>query len=349
MSQSAQKLDSAGNSPISGQMSDQVSANDLASAQRTIATEIEGLKALSNSLDADFARVISIIQNMKEKGRGRLIVAGIGKSGHIARKISATLASTATPAYYIHPGEASHGDLGMITEDDVIIMLSYSGTNAELTDMMLYAKRFHIPLIAMTGNPDSPLATHADISLILPKVPEACPNGLAPTTSTTQMLALGDAIAIALLERAGLTAEQFRVWHPGGKLGAKLRKVSDLMVKGDELPLIGPEATMDKAIITLSEKNLGSVIVVGENNTLLGIVTDGDLKRHMAADLLSRKVKDIMTASPRTILGNMLAAEALDMMMTAAKSPITSLIIADEHGKVQGLIRIQELLKAGIA
>lgn len=326
-----------------------VPTDDLASARRTLATEIEGLQALAKSLDQNFVKAIETIQAMKDKGRGRLIVAGIGKSGHIARKIAATLASTATPAYHIHPGEASHGDLGMITEDDVIIMMSFSGTNAELTDMMLYAKRFRIPLIAITGNPESQLAEHSDIALILPKIPEACPNGLAPTTSTTMMLGLGDAIAIALLERAGLTAEAFRVWHPGGKLGAKLRKVSDLMVKGNDLPFVTPDTTMDKAIITLSEKNMGSVIVIDSKNTLLGIITDGDLKRHMAPDLLTHKVKDIMSHNPRTISPNLLAAEALDIMLNSANSPITSLIVADEQKNVQGLIRIQELLKAGIA
>lgn len=322
--------------------------DDLASARRTIATEIEGLNALSQSLNGEFVRAIETIQAMKDKGRGRLIVAGIGKSGHVARKIAATLASTATPSYYIHPGEASHGDLGMITEDDVIILMSFSGTNAELTDMTLYTKRFHIPLIAMTGNAESPLAQHADIKLILPKIPEACPNGLAPTTSTTMMLALGDAIAIALLERTGLTAEEFRVWHPGGKLGAKLRKVSDLMVKGNDLPLVSADTTMDKAIITLSEKNLGSVIVVDDNHNLLGIITDGDLKRHMSPDLLTKRVDIIMNATPRTISASLLAVEALDYMLNSAASPITSLIIADDNKRVQGLIRIQELLKAGI-
>jgi len=323
--------------------------DDLSSARRTLAIEIDGLNALAKSLDKNFVNAVNTIQAMKDKGRGRLIVAGIGKSGHVARKIAATMASTATPSYYIHPGEASHGDLGMITEDDVIIMMSFSGTNAELTDMMLYAKRFHIPLIGITGNLDSPLAEHSDIALILPKIPEACPNGLAPTTSTTMMLGLGDAIAIALLERTGLTAEEFRVWHPGGKLGAKLRKVSDLMVKGDDLPFVNPDTTMDKAIIKLSEKNLGSVIIVDEQKILLGIITDGDLKRHMASDLLSRKVQDIMSHNPRTILPNILAAEALDIMLNSSALPITSLIIADENKKVLGLIRIQELLKAGIA
>lgn len=321
----------------------------LQSARRTLATEIEGLTALSQSLNGEFATAIETIQTMKDKGRGRLIVAGIGKSGHIARKISATLASTATPSYYIHPGEASHGDLGMITDDDVIIMLSYSGSNAELSDMIAYAKRFHIPLIAITGNPESELAQHADIPLILPKVPEACPNGLAPTTSTTQMVAMGDAIAISLLEYMGLTAEQFRVWHPGGKLGQKLRKVTDLMVSGEDLPVVSEETLMSDALITLSEKNLGSVIVADAQQILIGIVTDGDLKRHMGPDLLGRPVSEIMSRNPRTVKSDALAAEAMDIMLNSASSPITSLVVVDETQKVQGLIRIQELLKAGIA
>jgi len=305
---------------------------DLQSARRTLEREIEGLSALSHSLNGEFVAAIETIQAMKDKGRGRLIVAGIGKSGHVARKIAATLASTATPSYYIHPGEASHGDLGMITEDDVIIMLSYSGANAELSDMIAYAKRFHIPLIAMTGNSESELAKHADIPLILPRVPEACPNGLAPTTSTTQMMALGDAIAIALLERMGLTAEQFRVWHPGGKLGQKLKKVSDLMVGGNDLPVVSADTLMADAIITLSSKNLGSVVVADKNMNLLGIVTDGDLKRHMSPDLLQQKVETVMTRGPRTVKADALAAEALDIMLNSASSPITSLVVVDGAG-----------------
>lgn len=323
--------------------------DDLVSARHTLATEVEGLRTLSDSLNGEFVCAIEVIQSMKNKGRGRLIVAGIGKSGHVARKIAATLASTATPSYYIHPAEASHGDLGMITEDDVIIMLSYSGANAELSDMIAYAKRFHIPLIAITGNPESELARHADIPLILPRVPEACPNGLAPTTSTTQMMALGDTIAIALLERTGLTAEQFRVWHPGGKLGQKLRKVSDLMVKGDELPVVTLDTLMADALITLSSKNLGSVVVADKNGALLGIVTDGDLKRHMSPDLLQKKVDQIMTCNPRTVRSDALAAEALDFMLNSSSTPITSLVVTDENNHVVGLIRIQELLKAGLA
>ena len=321
---------------------------DLAQARQTLATEIAGLEALSAALDHNFESAIATIQAMKDKGLGRLIVAGIGKSGHVARKIAATLASTATPSYYIHPGEASHGDLGMVTSHDVIILLSNSGENAELYDMIAYAKRFAIPLIAITSNPDSNLGRHADIPLLLPKVPEACPNGLAPTTSTTMMMALGDAIAVALLARSGLSAEEFRVWHPGGKLGSKLRHVSDLMIGEKDVAMVGPETRMDAALIALTEKNLGSVIIVDAQQKLLGIITDGDLKRHMGPDLLARPVKDIMTAHPRTITPDALAASALEIMVNPGGNPITSLVVATSDGRVTGLIRVQELLKAGL-
>jgi len=323
--------------------------SDLEQGRRVLATEIAGLQALADTLDESFVEACETIQGMKDVGRGRLIVAGIGKSGHVARKIAATLASTATPSYYIHPGEASHGDLGMITEHDVIILLSNSGENNELSDMIAYAKRFSIPLIAITSNKDSTLGRHADIPLILPKVPEACPNGLAPTTSTTMMIALGDAIAVALLARAGLTAEDFRVWHPGGKLGSKLRHVSDLMIKASDLALVAPDVTMDKALIALTEKNLGSVVIVDAQQKLLGIITDGDLKRHMGPDLLSKPVKDIMSSHPRTIAPDALAADAMAIMLNEGGTPITSLIVATTDGSIAGLIRIQELLRAGIA
>lgn len=323
--------------------------DDLGQARRALNAEIAGLQALAASLDHSFVQAVETIQEMKDKKQGRLIVAGIGKSGHVARKIAATLASTATPSYYIHPGEASHGDLGMITERDVIVLLSNSGENAELTDMIAYAKRFAIPLIAITGNPDSALARHADIPLVMPKVPEACPNGLAPTTSTTMMMALGDALAVALLARAGLTAEQFRVWHPGGRLGAKLRYVSELMIPFADLPLVAPDATMSEALIALTEKNLGSVVVVDGQNSLLGIITDGDIKRHMGNDLLLQKVRTIMTARPRTVKASALAVEALEIMMNPQGTPITSLVAVKENGAVAGLIRVQELLRAGIA
>lgn len=330
-------------------MANSPASSDLDQARQAIATEIDGLKALAASLDDSFIEACETIQNMKDIGRGRLIVAGIGKSGHVARKIAATLASTATPSYYIHPGEASHGDLGMITEHDVIVLLSNSGENNELSDMIAYAKRFEIPLIAITSNPQSTLGKHADIPLILPKVPEACPNGLAPTTSTTMMIALGDALAVALLARSGLTAEEFRVWHPGGKLGSKLRHVSDLMIKATDVAMVTPDVTMDKALIALTEKNLGSVVIVDAQQKLLGIITDGDLKRHMSSDLLSKPVKDIMTAGPRTISPDALAADAMAIMLNAGGTPITSLIVAKDDKTVAGLIRIQELLRAGIA
>lgn len=323
--------------------------DDLEQARHALAAEINGLQALSASLDHRFSTAIETIQSMKDKRQGRLIVAGIGKSGHVARKIAATLASTATPSYYIHPGEASHGDMGMITENDVIIMLSNSGENAELTDMIAYSKRFAIPLIAITSNPDSTLAKHADIPLVMPKAPEACPNGLAPTTSTTMMMALGDAIAVALLARAGLTAEQFRVWHPGGKLGSRLSLVRDLMIPAADLPLVSPDTLMDAALIALSEKNLGSVVVAGADRKLLGIITDGDIKRHMGQDFLKKSVRDIMTPNPRTVPAAAPAAKALEIMTNAGGSPITSLIVTGEDGTVAGLIRVQELLRAGIA
>lgn len=322
--------------------------SDLENARRVLDLESSALASLSKSLDATFTKAIETIQKMKDQGRGRLIVAGIGKSGHVARKIAATMASTGTPAYYIHPGEASHGDLGMITENDVIILLSNSGENAELTDLIAYAKRFNIPLIGMTSNPEGALAKHSDVALVMPRAQEACPNGLAPTTSTTMMMALGDAIAISLLERMGLTSDQFRVFHPGGKLGAKLKKVTDFMISGHDLPLVSPDTTMAQGLLISAEKNLGSMIIVDENKTLLGIITDGDLKRHMGPELLSQPVSAIMSTNPKTISSDLLAAEALDIMLNAFSSPITSLIISD-NGKIQGLVRIQELLRAGIA
>jgi arabinose-5-phosphate isomerase len=324
------------------------SSDDITVAKRVLITESKALEALAASLDHAFSNAVSTIQDMKDKGFGRLIVAGIGKSGHVARKIAATLASTGTPSYYIHPGEASHGDLGMIAQSDVIILLSNSGENSELSDIIAYAKRFDIPLIAMTSNKDGALAKHADITLLLPREPEACPNGLAPTTSTTMMMALGDALAIALLERMNLTAEQFRVFHPGGKLGQKLKRVSDFMIVRKDLAVVSPATKMDQALITLSEKNLGSVLIADDQDNLLGIITDGDLKRHMSPDLLNKSVSDIMSKNPRNISPDLLAVEALDMMINAAKTPITSLIVS-ENNKIIGMIRVQELLRAGIA
>jgi arabinose-5-phosphate isomerase len=322
--------------------------SSVSTGRRVLETEISGLQALSVSLNNNFDEAISVINAMKESRRGRLIVAGIGKSGHVARKLAATFASTGTPSYFVHPGEASHGDLGMVTEHDVVLMLSNSGENAELSDLMAYTRRFHIKLIAMTSNPDSSLAKHSDIVLLLPKSPEACPKVLAPTTSTTMMMALGDAIAVSLLELMELTPEQFKIFHPGGKLGQQLLTISEIMCKMDDLPLVKKETKMDEALLILTEKNLGCVLVVDENNDLEGIITDGDLKRHMGPELLSRPVSEVMTTSPKTIKSSAMAAEALEVMTRTQGHYLTSLVVTDDKEKLTGLIRLQDCLQAGI-
>jgi arabinose-5-phosphate isomerase len=249
----------------------------------------------------------------------------------------------------VHAGEASHGDLGMITESDVVLLISNSGGSPELSDLMAYTKRFGIPLIAITSNPESALARHADIVLLLPKAPEACPNGLAPTTSTTMTLALGDALSVALLERRGLTPEQFGVFHPGGKLGQKLMAVSDIMHKRDSLPFVKISAHMDQAILALTEKNLGCALVMDEQDQLAGIITDGDLKRHMSPDLLQKPVTTIMTRHPRTVTETALALEALKIMTQTQGRYVTSLIVVDAQGRLTGLIRLQDCLQKGVA
>ena len=323
-------------------------ANDQDNARAVLQTEIEGLQALSDAIDASFDQAVEAIDNMKKSGgRGRLIVAGIGKSGHVCRKIAATLASTGTPAYFVHPGEASHGDMGMITEHDVVLMLSNSGENSELSDLIHYTRRFNITMIAMTSNPESSLAQHSDICLQLPKVPEACPNGLAPTTSTTMMMAYGDALAVSLLHRMGLTPEQYKVFHPGGKLGQKLMKVSELMVAYDELPLVKDDALMDQALLTLSEKNMGAAIIIDESGDVKGIITDGDLKRHMDADLLQKKVTDIMSTKPKSIEAGALGVEAVSIMTQKPGNYISSLLVF-ENKKLVGMIRLQDCIQAGL-
>ena len=326
------------------------SAEDVNAGRDVLDIEISGLKALRDSLGSEFEQAIEIIDKMKSSGRnGRLIIAGIGKSGHVARKIAATMASTGTPSYFVHPGEASHGDLGMVTENDIVLMLSNSGENNELSDLIHYTRRFDIKLIAITSNPDSTLGKHADINLLLPKMPEACPNGMAPTTSTTMMMALGDALAVVLLKRMGLTKEDFKVFHPGGKLGQRLQKVSDLMHAYTELPLISQDSTMDKAIIMLSEKNLGAVLIMDDNEELLGIITDGDLKRHMSPDLMQKKAVEIMSTGPKTINQDALAVEAMNIMTKTPGKYITSLLVVDENDKLCGMIRLQDCLQAGLA
>jgi arabinose-5-phosphate isomerase len=323
-------------------------SSDLSIARQALRAEIEGLSALQESLDQSFTQAVEKIDAMKESRSGRLIVAGIGKSGHVGRKLAATFASTGTPSYFVHPGEASHGDLGMITNQDVVLMLSNSGENAELSDLIAYTRRFEIHLIAITSNPTSTLAKHADTNLLMPKAPEACPNGLAPTTSTTMMMALGDALAIALLERMGLSKEEFGIWHPGGKLGQRLMKVSDLMHGFEELPLVPHDQTMEKAILVLSEKNLGCTLVVDDNQHLLGIITDGDLKRHMSPELLKKPVTEVMTPGPKTISEDALAVEAMHMMTKTPGQYLTNLIVMDNQN-LKGLIRLQDCLQAGLS
>lgn len=330
-------------------MTTEIDNTDISNGIRILKTEAAGLHALAESLDGNFSDTINAIDEMKHKHSGRLIIAGIGKSGHVAKKIAATMSSTGTPSYFVHPGEASHGDLGIITDNDIVIILSNSGENSELSDLIAYTKRFGITLICISSNPESALVKHSDIALIMPKMPEACPNQLAPTTSTTMMMALGDAIAISLLERSGLTSEQFKIFHPGGKLGQRLLSVSDIMLKNESLPIVDIDETMDKAIITMTEKNTGSLIIRGKDNKIAGIITDGDLKRNMGIGLLQSKVQDIMSINPKTIAPDMLAAEAMDVMLNKGKQPITSLIVADSDNKLVGLLRIQECLTSGIA
>ncbi len=333
----------------SKETNDNMTNDDLAIGIKTIQIEAEGLTKLAESLDDNFTQAVEIIHNMKGQRLGRLIIAGIGKSGHISKKLVATLASTGTPSFFVHPGEASHGDLGMVTKNDVVLMISNSGENPELSDLIQYTKRFGIPLIGMTSKRDSSLAKHSDILLLMPVMPEACPNGLAPTTSTTMTLALGDALAVALLERMKLTPEQFGVFHPGGKLGKRLMHVSEIMHAIEDVPIINSQATMDQAILLLTSHNLGCVIVSDDGKTLSGVITDGDLKRHMSAKLLEQPVHEIMSASPKTIKSDDLAVQALNIMTKTQGQYITSLVATDKDGHICGLIRLQDCLQIGIS
>ena len=320
-------------------------AADLESARRVLALEAEGLTALSASLDGAFLDALDKIEAVT-KADGRVIVTGMGKSGHIGRKIAATLASTGTSAFFVHPGEASHGDLGMITAKDAVIAMSNSGETAELSDLIAYTRRFAIPMIGITSKPDSTLASRADVALVLPRVSEACPLGLAPTTSTTMTLALGDALAVALLERRGFTAADFQIFHPGGKLGQSLVMVRDIMHGAEELPLAEPATAMSDAILTMTGKGFGCVGIIDEAGSLAGIVTDGDLRRHMDTDLLKAAAGDIMTAAPKATRPGDLAAEAL-RVMNAAK--ITSLFVVDEARRPVGIVHVHDCLRAGVA
>jgi arabinose-5-phosphate isomerase len=315
----------------------------LAVARRVLRTEAEALLALADALDQGFERFVEQLG----AARGRVVVTGMGKSGHIARKIAATFASTGTPSLYVHPAEASHGDLGMITRDDVVLGLSNSGETPELADIVAYSRRFAIPLLAIVGRTPSSLAETADLVLVLPRRPEACPMGLAPTTSSTAMLALGDALAVALLERRGFGSQDFSLLHPGGKLGKLLVRVEELMHSGAELPTVGLEARMAEVLIEMTAKRLGCVAVVNGRGGLAGIITDGDLRRQMSPNLLERRAVEVMTPGPRTIRPQALAAEAL-AMMNQAERPFTVIFVV-EHGRPVGALHMHDCLRAGIA
>jgi arabinose-5-phosphate isomerase len=312
----------------------------LASARRVLRLEAAGIEALSRSLDESFLHALELLNHVT----GRVIVTGMGKSGHIARKLAATMASTGTPASFVHPAEASHGDLGMVTEHDAVIAFSNSGETAELADLVTYAKRYEIPLIAITGRAESTLARAADAALLLPDVPEACPMGLAPTTSTTVMLALGDALAVAMLERKGFSADDFHVLHPGGKLGRLLLRVGAIMHTGEALPLLGPDAPMADVLLVMSGKSFGCAGIVDENRRLSGIITDGDLRRHMSGDLMALTARDVMTPNPKTIRPDALASEALGYMNGRS---ITILFVV-ENGTPVGIIHLHDCLRAGV-
>jgi arabinose-5-phosphate isomerase len=315
---------------------------DLEIARRVIRAEICGLERLADALDDKFEDAVGACV----AAQGRIIVTGIGKSGHVGRKIAATLASTGTPAQFVHSVEASHGDLGMIGSDDIILALSNSGETTELADIVAYARRFEIPLIAITGGARSTLAEAADIVLLLPSAAEACPMGLAPTTSATMTMTLGDALAIALLERKGFSSADFRLFHPGGRLGRRLLRVRDIMHAGEEIPLVSPDAPMSDAILVMTAKSFGCVGVCDSGGHLVGVITDGDLRRHMGKSLLERTVAEVMHRNPKTIAATALALDALGLMN---RSAITSLFVCGKNERPIGFLHMHDCLRAGVA
>lgn len=316
------------------------SENDILSAIKTIDKEIETVKKLKETLsDGSLSKALDLM----EKAKGRIILTGIGKSGHIGRKIAASLASTGTPSFFVHPAEASHGDLGMITENDVVIAISNSGESKELIDILNYCKRFGIPLISITKNPQSSLGKAGDIVLRLPDNGEACPLGLAPTNSTTATLVLGDILTVAMLERRGFSKEDFNERHPGGKLGSILQRVSDLMHTGDEMPLLNENSDMQTALLEMTSKRLGCVGFVDKNGNLTGMLTDGDLRRCLNSNTFSQNAAVVMTKNPKTISKDALAPEAVKLMND---NKITNLFVV-ERGKPVGVIHIHDLLSSG--
>ena len=315
------------------------------SALRTLDFEIGGVSLLKQQMQGPlgeaFGGAVTLIHGLS----GRVIVSGMGKSGHIGQKIAATLSSTGTPAFFVHPGEASHGDLGMITSEDAVIALSWSGETAELANLLTYARRFAVPIVAITSRPESSLARAAQHALILPQATEACPHGLAPTTSSLMQLAIGDALAIALLEGKGFSAQDFKVFHPGGQLGANLKYVRDVMHTGQRLPLAHGGTPMSEALVLMTEKSFGCLGVLDEAGKLTGILTDGDLRRNMGAGLLAAQLADVMTPNPKTVSPDALASAVLNTLNTAK---ITALFVVEE-GRPVGIVHIHDLLRLGVA
>ncbi|MBQ8557286.1 MAG: KpsF/GutQ family sugar-phosphate isomerase [Alphaproteobacteria bacterium] len=317
----------------------------IESAKRVIDMEINGLEQMKNSFGDAFIQAIGMMTQIK----GRLIISGMGKSGHIGQKIAATLASTGTPAFFVHPSEASHGDLGMLTTNDLLLTISNSGESREMGDIITFSRRFGIPMIAITSNPESTMAKAADLTLLIPskkEAPEACPLGLAPTTSTTTTLAMGDAIAVALIEQKGFTREEFHDRHPGGKLGNVLLRARDIMVTGEELPLVQEDELMSDALVIMTSKSWGCLGVVDTEGCLVGIITDGDLRRHMSTNIIEKTTSDIMTRNPQTVVSDILCVEALRIMNT---KKVTSLFVVDGENKPIGLLHVHPLLMAGVA
>ena len=331
--------------PKPADMSNDRAQATIKSALRTLDAEGGGIDALAaalrDGLGASFAAAVELIR----AAQGRVIVTGMGKSGHVGRKIASTFASTGTSAFFVHPGEASHGDLGMIANNDVIIALSWSGETVELKNLTDYSRRFRIGLIAMTANPESTLAKNADVVLALPQAREACPHNMAPTTSSLMQLALGDALAIALLEGRGFTAVDFGLLHPGGKLGAQLKTVAEFMHASDTVPLTPLGTRMSDAIIVMTTKGFGCVGITDPRGLLVGMITDGDLRRHMRNDLLDQRVDDVMTRSPKTVRPDQLISETLELL----NSTKVTAVFAVEGGKPVGIIHIHDLLRAGAA
>ena len=319
-----------------------------ASAIKTLLSENTGILGLINALENDlskpFCEAVQSILNAK----GRVIVTGVGKSGHVGAKIAATLASTGTPAFFLHAAEAGHGDLGMITNEDIIVALSWSGGSTELHSILNYKARFAIPLIAITSKDTSPLGQQSDICLTMPKAAEACPHNLAPTTSTIMQLAIGDALAISLLEARGFSSTDYGTFHPGGQLGARLKTVGDIMHKDDAVPLANDTVSMSDAIITMSEKGFGCLGIINANGVLAGVITDGDLRRHMGSDLLSKTTGDVMTPNPVTTTAEKLAVTALETMNSSGFGGINALFVVEDE-KPRGIVHIHDLLRIGVA